>query len=70
VLGSADAAAFKARAATLGPQHTRFGPVPGVRIKPDVTMGESIADLGGVLIPLDATHHSPGFKPGHLIRAS
>jgi putative endopeptidase len=50
----ADAAEFKRRAATLGAQYAKFEPVPGVHIKPDLTMGENIADLGGLTMALDA----------------
>jgi putative endopeptidase len=54
----ADASAFTARAATLGAQYAAFEPVPGLHINPDLTMGENIADLGGVVIALDAYHAS------------
>jgi putative endopeptidase len=50
----ADAAEFKRRAAILGAQYAKFEPVPGVHIKPDLTMGENIADLGGLTLALDA----------------
>jgi putative endopeptidase len=50
----ADAAEFKRRAAILGAQYAQFEPVPGVHIKPDLTMGENIADLGGLTLGLDA----------------
>jgi putative endopeptidase len=49
-----DAAEFKRRAAILGAQYAQFEPVPGVHIKPDLTMGENIADLGGLTLALDA----------------
>ena len=49
-----DAAEFKRRAKMLGDQYAQFEPVPGVRIKPDLTMGENIADLGGLTMALDA----------------
>jgi putative endopeptidase len=65
--GPADAAAFKARAATLGAQYAHFEPVPGMHINPDLTMGENIADLGGVLIALDAYHRALGGKPAPVI---
>jgi putative endopeptidase len=54
----ADASAFKARAAVLGSQYAAFEPVPGLHINPDLTMGENIADFGGVTIALDAYHAS------------
>jgi putative endopeptidase len=59
----ADAAAFKARAAKLGAEFASFQPLPGLHINPDLTMGENIADLGGVVIALDAYHASLGGKP-------
>ena len=54
----ADARAFKARATVLGKQYASYEPVPGLHINPDLTMGENIADLGGVVIALDAYHAS------------
>jgi putative endopeptidase len=53
-----DAAEFKRRAKMLGDQYAQFEPVPGVHIKPDLTMGENIADLGGLTMALDAYHAS------------
>ena len=53
-----DAAEFKRRAKILGDQYAEFEPVPGVHIKPDLTMGENIADLGGLTLALDAYHES------------
>ena len=55
---AADAAEFKRRAAMLGAQYAKFEPVPGVHIKPDLTMGENIADLGGLTMGLEAYHVS------------
>ena len=49
-----DAAEFKRRAKILGDQYAKFEPVPGVHINPDLTMGENIADLGGLTMALDA----------------
>jgi putative endopeptidase len=53
-----DAAEFKRRAKMLGDEYARFEPVPGVHINPDLTMGENIADLGGLTLALDAYHAS------------
>jgi putative endopeptidase len=49
-----DAKEFTARAAVLGAQYGTYEPTPGVHIRPDLTMGENIADLGGLLIAYDA----------------
>jgi putative endopeptidase len=58
-----DASAFKARAAILGAQYASYEPVPGLHINPELTMGENIADLGGVAIALDAYHASLNNEP-------
>lgn len=63
----ADAAAFKARAAVLGQQYAMFEPVPGSHINPDLTMGENLADLGGLSIALEAYHRSLNGKPAAVI---
>jgi putative endopeptidase len=62
-----DAAKFKARAAVLGAQYAKFEPVPGEHIRPDLTMGENIADFGGLLIALDAYRASLKGKPAPVI---
>lgn len=62
-----DAAAFKTRAAALGAQYATYEPVPGARINPDLTMGENLADLGGLSIALDAYHASLGGKPAPVV---
>ena len=53
-----DAAEFKRRAKMLGDQYAQFEPLPGIHINPDLTMGENIADLGGLTMALDAYHQS------------
>jgi putative endopeptidase len=53
-----DARKFKERAAVLGAQYASYEPVPGLHINPDLTMGENLADLGGLEIALDAYHAS------------
>ena len=63
----ADAAAFKARAAVLGAQYATYEPLPGVHINPDLTMGENLADVGGLSIALDAYHASLHGEPAPVI---
>jgi putative endopeptidase len=63
----ADAAAFEARAAALGKQYAQYEPVPGIHINPQLTMGENIADLGGLSIALDAYHASLHGKPAPVL---
>lgn len=62
-----DAAEFKRRAAVLGAQYAQFEPVPGAHINPDLTMGENIADLGGLAMALDAYHASLHGKPAPVL---
>jgi putative endopeptidase len=63
----ADAAAFQARAKVLGDQYATCEPVPGMHINPGLTMGENLADLGGLSIALDAYHASLHGKPAPVI---
>ncbi len=51
-----DAAKFEAQAARLGAQYEafEFKELPGLHLTGRLTMGENIADLGGVLLGLDA----------------
>ena len=63
----ADATAFKARAAVLGQQYSAFEPVQGTHINPELTMGENLADLGGLSIALEAYHRSLNGKPAPVI---
>ena len=55
---NADAREFDARAAELSRQYSSFEPLPGLHMNGDQTIGENIADLGGVLVALDAYHRS------------
>jgi len=63
----ADAEQFQARAEQLARQYDAFEPFPGVHVNGELTLGENIADLGGVLIALDAYHGSLSGKPAPVI---
>jgi putative endopeptidase len=63
----ADDAAFKTRAKQLGDQYATYEPVPGMHINPGLTMGENLADLGGLSIALDAYHASLHGKPAPVL---
>ena len=63
----ADADAFKARTDVLGAQYAQFEPVPGFHINPGLTMGENLADLGGLAIALDAYHASLRGRPAPVL---
>ena len=62
-----DAKRFEAQAAGFGAQYGTYEPVPGMHINGQLTMGENIADLAGVLIALDAYHASLKGKPAPVI---
>jgi putative endopeptidase len=62
-----DAQKFEAQTKRLGAQYSAFEPVPGSFINGDLTMGENIGDLGGILIALDAYHLSLGGQPAPVI---
>jgi putative endopeptidase len=62
-----DAKTFEARAKVLGDQYSKFEPLPGAKVNGELTMGENIADLGGVVIALDAYRASLKGKPAPVI---
>ena len=62
-----DAVKFEARAKMLGAQYSQFQPLPGMHVNGDLTMGENIADLGGLTVALDAYHASLNGKPAPVI---
>ncbi len=53
-----DAAYFTAQATRLAAQYSALQPLPGLHVNGDLTLGENIADLGGVSIAFDAYHLS------------
>jgi putative endopeptidase len=62
-----DAARFDAEAKKFGAQYAKYEAVPGAFINPELTMGENIADLAGVLVAYDAYHKSLGGKEAPVI---
>lgn len=52
----ADAERFDARAQKLVEQYAAYEPVPDHHVNGELTLGENIADLGGVCIGLEAFH--------------
>ncbi len=62
-----DDAKFRALAKKLGDQYSQFEPLPGVKVNGDLTMGENIADLGGLTLGLEAYHASLGGRPAPVI---
>ena len=62
-----DADKFEARAKVLGEQYSVFEPIPGARVNGALTMGENIADLGGLTLALDAYRASLQGKPAPLL---
>lgn len=62
-----DVRAFEARASELGKQYSAFEPLPDLHVNGELTMGENIADLGGVMLALDAYHASLQGKPAPVI---
>jgi putative endopeptidase len=64
-----DAVKFEAQAARLGAQYEafEFAELPGLRLTAKLTMGENIADLGGVLVAFDAWRLSLGGNPAPVL---
>ena len=62
-----DAETFKTRAAVLGAQFSKYEPLPGLHVNGDLTMGENIADLGGLTLALDAFRASLKGEPAPVL---
>jgi len=62
-----DAESFNSRAKVLGAQYSQFEPLPGVKVNGDLTMGENIADLGGVVLALEAYRASLNGKEAPVL---
>ncbi len=62
-----DEDAFKKRADVMVNQFNNFEPLPGTHINGKATLGENIADLGGILIALDAFEKTEQYKKNEKI---
>jgi putative endopeptidase len=63
----ADAARYQAEAEKLIRQYDVYEPLPGLHLNGRQILGENIADLGGLLLALDAYHASLYGKPAPVI---
>ena len=64
---AADRAAFAKRTAVLAAQFDRYEPSPGLHVNGALTLGENIADLGGLTIAYDAYRAALGGKEAPVI---
>ncbi len=62
-----DAKRFEADAKRLGEQYSSYEVLPGAKINGELTMGENIADLGGILVALDAYRLSLKGQPAPVL---
>ncbi len=63
----ADAAKFQAQATRLGQQYSAVEVLPGAHINGELTMGENIADLGGLTLALAAYRISLKGQPAPVL---
>jgi putative endopeptidase len=64
---SGDAAKFQQRAAIMQQQFDAYEPIPGIHINGKASLGENIADYGGVLLGLDAFKKTAQYREGKKI---
>jgi len=62
-----DAEKFNAKAAVVGKQYDAFMPLDSVHVNGKLTMGENLADLGGLTIAYQAFQKTPQFKAAQKI---
>jgi len=62
-----DADKFNAKAAIVGKQYDAFTPLDSVHVNGKLTMGENLADLGGLTIAYQAFQKTPQAKAGKSI---
>jgi len=58
---------FEARSAQLAKQYDRYAPLPGLRVNGQLTLGENIADLAGLVIAHKAYQIALGGNPAPLL---
>ncbi len=63
----ADAKTFETRAKALADQYSAFEPLAGLHVNGALTLGENIADLGGVTLALDAYRASLQGRPAPVL---
>lgn len=63
----ADVDAFNARTRRLVAQFAAYEPLPGLHVDGNLTLGENIADLGGLLVAYDAYRSSLKGRPAPVI---
>ena len=59
-----DAARFQKRAAILAEQFNAYEPLPGLHINGQASLGENLADYGGILLGLDAFKKTAQYRDG------
>ena len=62
-----DDAHFKQRAEVMAKQFDAYSPLPGLHINGKASLGENIADYGGVLLGLDAFKKTEQYRKGEKI---
>jgi putative endopeptidase len=62
-----DATKFQQRADVMAKQFDAYEPIPGIHINGKASLGENIADYGGLLIGLDAFKKTEQYRKGEKI---
>lgn len=64
---SSDSAEFSKRAQVMVDQFDHYEPLPGIHINGKATLGENIADLGGILLGIDAFKKTEAYAKNQKI---